>query len=325
MGVITLTVTPSSTEYVAGIPATVTLEANVPAMIFYTLDGSIPTSSSNVYVDPIELPTRNPSVNLRVLATDGINTDATLNVVYSPDWTEAREPHSKVTILNPAISGWCGSKGTNQEALYNVGASVSVDLYGVKNEAVDGYGYDPSVYPVRGSDEPIPIFDLRYSETNSIGETGADIGTLPKTKLIYTPPPPEESSWNKATFNPRAYVTFQDGTKESENDRMINRPYFDSQNFEKYCYGSYYNNSAIKDGASFPMGTLLRYHYNEADKSITFYYYDSLSMNWIISKEPFNPNAVENNKTTPTGRYIMPNVGKTKVFRWLLFKRTAYI
>jgi hypothetical protein len=154
---------------------------------------------------------------------------------------------------------------------------------------------------------------------------GDDIGTLPKVSVIYTPPPPEETDANKATFNPRAMVTFQDSRNEDENDHIINRQFFDGQNFERYAYGGAYNSTSLKEGASFPYGALLRYLYNEKERTITFYYRDSLTNQWIISTEPYDPTAIDRNKTIPTGRYIMPNVGHKKVFKWLLFKRTGII
>jgi len=326
MAVITLTATPSEREYVAGIPSNVTLTTNIASMIFYTLDGSDPTSNSEVYTGPIDLPTKNPSVNLRVFATNGVDIDARLNIVYSPDWTDSRRPHSKVTILYPLINGgWCGWRGGPQEALYSQPASYTVDQYGVPNKQEDGYGANPSTYPVRGSDEPIPIFDLRYSESNDIGEIGEDIGTLPKITVLHAPPPPEATDANKSTFNPRAMVMFQDSRKEDENDHIINRQFFESQNFEKYAYGGKYGNSMIREGDSVPHGSLLRYLYNEKENTITFYYRDSLTNQWIISTEPFNPQSIQANQRQPTGRYVMPNVGNNRVYKWLLFKKTAII
>jgi len=325
MGIITLTATPSTKEYVAGIPATVTLTTNVASMIFYTLDGTVPTSSSTVYVSSIELPTRNPSVNLRIYATNGVDIDATLNVMYSPDRSNARLPHSRVTILNPAITGWCGGEGSPQEVLYNQPSTYTVDQFGVTNTESDGYGKNPSVYPVRGSDVPIPIFDLRYSETNSLGEMGDGIGNLPKVTILQIPPPPEETNANSATFNPRAMVMFQDSRNEDENDYIINRQFFESQVFEKYNCGSSYSNSAFSEGNSTPHGSLIRYLFNERENTITFYYRDSLTNQWIISTEPYNPHAVEATNGNLTGRYVMPNVGNNRVYKWLLFKRTGII
>ncbi len=330
MAVISITVIPSSKQYAAGIPDVVTVTTNLPAMIFYTLDGTEPTASSSVYVGPIQLSREEKSIPFRVYATNGVDTDARLNIVYSADWTKDRLPRSKVTILSDRMAndGWCGGRNPTPQVLYSQPPSYTVDQAGVPNKASDGYGYNPSIYPKRGSDEPIPIFDIRYSTTDSEGIAGEGIGTLPKTTILYAPPPPEESDANKGTFNPKALVIFQDSRKPTENDFIINRQFFNSENPEKDMHGSQFDNSIARDSGGTPQGSLIRYQYNQRENTITFYYRDSVTNQWIISTEPYRSTSQANANIYGTrfmGKYIMPNVGNHFIYKWNLFKRTGII
>jgi len=223
--------------------------------------------------------------------------------------------------------GWCGSRGEPQEVIYSQPATYTVDSAAVANTSSDGFGYDPSVYPMRGSDVPVSFFDVIHSDTDSKGQTGPGIGTLPEVEVLYIPEPPEETDANKATFSPRAMVMFQDSRKTDENDFLINRQFFESENLEKNMYGSSFNQSIIRDGGSAPRGTLLRYLYNERENTITFYYRDTITNQWIISTEPYNPTSISNASSLESymGKYIMPTTGHKFIYKWNLFKRTGII
>ena len=54
MAVITITINESSDQILAGIPKYITLTTNIPATIFYTLDGTTPTTLSDMAVGQIE-------------------------------------------------------------------------------------------------------------------------------------------------------------------------------------------------------------------------------------------------------------------------------
>jgi hypothetical protein len=107
---------------------------------------------------------------------------------------------------------------------------------------------------------------------------------------------------------------------------IINRQFFDCEDFEKAYNGSKYNSSVMRDGESMPRGSLLRYLYNSTENTITFYYRDSATGKWIISKEAYKSNSLANAKQgTFLGRYILPTKESRFVFKWNLFKRTALI
>ena len=57
MAVISISLTESQDQVIVDIPRSVTLEANIPSTIFYTLDGTTPTITSSISIDELFLPT----------------------------------------------------------------------------------------------------------------------------------------------------------------------------------------------------------------------------------------------------------------------------
>lgn len=323
MAVIVITFTSATEQLISGIPKTVTITTNIPALVFYTLDGTTPTTGSDLYTDPVSLPTNQPGVTLKAFATNGVDTSDITTQRYSPDITHARLPYAKVQILTQPSTG-CGTRGDSPtEALYSQPADTPLDAFGVTPVEVDGYGYDPSVYPMQRYDQPKESYPWIYSETNAIGEMGRDIGTLPaRATVIYAEPPPEESELNKATYNPKAWVTIHDGTQPNENEDTLFRPYYDGENVDA-MYGSRLGNSAMRDGDMMPNGSALRYQYNPRENTVTFYYRDSRNNRWIISKEPVRATLPTNQ--TPLYNFVSPNCGDRHVYRWILFRSTFVV
>ena len=205
--VISLSIIPSSTQLISGIPTSVSITSNIACTIFYTLDGTAPiVGVSDIYVAPISLPTNQPSVTLSLYATNGVDSSDVITLRYAPeDLPTARRPHALVTIVDDLSNLSICSGGETQRVKYHQPGGWTIDDNDLTNKFVDGYGYEPLIYPMRGSDEEIPIFSIKYSESNSKGEVGADIGTMPaKVKEIYLPPAPQQSDLNRPTFNPGA-------------------------------------------------------------------------------------------------------------------------
>ena len=54
---ISITILESELQVISGIPDWINIVTNVPVNIFYTLDGTDPTTGSKLFVAPIKLPT----------------------------------------------------------------------------------------------------------------------------------------------------------------------------------------------------------------------------------------------------------------------------
>jgi len=328
MALITITVTPSTTQLISGIPKTVEITADIASIIFYTVDGSIPDTSSSVYTGEFHLPTNQPSVVLKVFATNGADSSLIWSETYSTVLTNARLPHAKVVIVNPNLNPGCGSVGDPPEVLFLQPADNPVDAAAILPIDFDGYGAGPGVdeivYPMREYDQPIPTYDIKYSETNAKGEMGRDIGTLPaRAQVVYLPPAPEEGNINKATYNPKSLVTFHDGTSPNANEDTIFRPFFNGEDLS--TSSSSLTNTNFRDSDQQMSGTFLRYFYNPTKNTITFYYRDNKNNRWIISEEQIKAVAPAASQQNPLYNFMSPSIGDRHVYSWHLGKGTFCI
>lgn len=300
--VISITFTESSEQIVFGIPRTIALDTSQPATIFYTLDGTAPTTSSSVYVSEIEMPTNHTSVTLKVFATDGTDTSPIISETYQPDVSVLHRPWDKAVINSTGKPDMYPYGDNSQEPPATYGESAG-DIMHTPTGADIPSGYDGTGTgtPAGETDKPLNTYELKFSETNAIGERGAGIGTLPSTTTVLQPtPPPISTDANSRFFNPRALVIHQDNTKPFFDDNLsqINRQYFSLENAEKVKDGTLYTTSAI-DGLA-PTGSFLRAHYNSKDNTLNYYYFDSQTLRWIISKEPYQASG-----TVRTGLFNM--------------------
>ena len=315
-----------------GTATILTLTTNVSAIIFYTLDGSVPTPSSSVYISPITIPTNQPSTTFQAFATNGTDSSPIFSkVYYAPitlDLTGARVPHAQSQILDQTPTA-CGSNGLNPRVLYSQPPLGTQDSASATIVDQDGYGSDPTIYPVREFDQPIPSYSFEYSETNSEGETSIDnsIGTLPaKTKIIFTAPPLEQGELNSATFDPRSLVVFHYSNKPNENSDTLFRPYFNAQDFSADMGGASLDTRAFGEGASCPSGSLIRQIYNSTKNTITFYYRDTLSNRWIISEEQIKSIPPNPNQQAALYNFIGASFGdRDHVYRWIFPTKGTFI
>jgi len=327
MAVISITVTESPIQKVEGIPATIELSTNIPATIFYTLDGTDPTTSSDIYVSAITMPAWG-AVTLKVFATDGVSSSSILTEEYGANMTTNRVPHAKVTLTNTGYAGEdlfpFGDVAPTQPVQYGALGGVDVD-----DPNTTGYsaGYDGTATGTSAAetDEEYNLtnYEIKYSDRDRLGQYEA-IGTLPATVSIVVPPaPPEQSDANSKMFDPRALVIVQDGREPPEDPNIshINKQFFSLTNNERSKDGAYYRTTAFEGAV--PTGSLVKYYYNPREDIYTFYYRDADSNRWIISKEP---------RTASTSRSISQiafpsSSGRAgpKVFQWIPFKRSRLI
>src|SRR5271166_5257589 len=163
MAVISVTITQSSDQVVAGIPKNVSVSTNIPATIFYTLDGSDPTLFSTMYTGPIFLPFDQLLVTLKILATNGVDSSPIVAEVYMTDIVDsnARLPHSSTTAR----------AGSILPDRYPYGTTPFQPKQGYLNPAQSGVNvYDPTLPSIStgfdGAGNPTGFTNQPYDITN---------------------------------------------------------------------------------------------------------------------------------------------------------------
>lgn len=328
MTVISISITESPIQIVAGIPVTIALSTNIPANIFYTLDGTDPDVNSEIYLSPIKLSTNNPSVTLKAFATDGVNFSSIITQVFGSTLVGARNFYDSVSNLNTGPNQTQYPFGSNSPSGAPIFGDAAGDFVNSANNPVkipDGYNGTGTNTPASYTNKPITEYEIVFSETDREGRIGNGIGTLPSTTTVIQPtPPPETSDANSPFFNPKALVIIQDNTKPpyDPNITQIMRPSFSLQNPETTRDGALLFTTALEGNV--PSGSFLKSHYNPRDNTITYYYLDSSVGRWIISKAPYIPTAnnVNNLSFMVFGRDKETN---GFVFKWIPFQyRTLF-
>jgi hypothetical protein len=325
MADIVVEITESTEQIVNNLPKSVILTANIPSTIFYTLDGTEPTTLSSVYLEELYLPTDQQTLVFKYFATDGADS----SVIYTREYKQSvllgrlgKFTVTDSTGTQPDNLYPYGSGYTQYNASYTINtmAGITVDSPNIPNvySTFDGYGN-----PSGGTDLPLSSYIFKYPDTNQIGETGPHIGRLPSQTKVIGKNLPEEytqqsSNRSDTVFNPRALVIFQDSTTERKDEPVhINRQYFSLENPELYPGASFQRDHL--NTASFT-GSFLKTHYNPRTNMLTSYYYDSATNRWIISTTPYeqkNPTAGQHYHMV----FSRNNGGNGVVFEWRPFAR----
>ena len=335
MAVISITITPSSDETIVGIPNTISIETNEPSTIFYTLDGTVPNTFSEIYVAPIVMPQSRPVVVLNVYAANATDLSAVITMEYTADpasyATRAgdRLPHAAVTNINNGTMLNSlfpyGTSSPNPNFQYLNPGSAGTTVYNEQLPATPT-GFDGKGNPDGYTNQGIDYFKFKqvYSTATWQNEVFPGVGNLPaKTTIIgkssavdYTQ---ERSSTADKLFNPRAMVIIQDSnTEDPTNPVIINSQNFSLENQELVRDGSLLYSTALENPTT--TGTYLKSYYNERTQQITAYFYDNSVSKWIISTSPYS-------STNPTVGQLYhmsfprEEGARGRVFSWIPFSR----
>jgi hypothetical protein len=298
MAILIITTEESTEQIISGVPQVVSLSTNLPSIIYYTLDGSVPDTFSTIFISPIEMPTDVNSVNLRAYAVSGDDTGY-LNVYYRPE----------VNLFY-----------TRRDSDYG----YVVDAYGVANEGYDGYGLNTiniANVPESYYDEPIDMNQLEYSVAGSEGiGPGTLITLLPMTpeirnKYKIIDQNADSPNNNNVYFDPKSAYIVIDGRDGYEDQavRIINRHLFRLSGNSKYKRVKF-----LTQSQTFLSGTFLRSYYSIRNGKgvMVSYYYDSFLNKWIKSIQNYQAENVPNIGPTKSGG---PNI----IFKWIRNKPTT--
>lgn len=329
--IISVSVTASAEQVVAGIPRFVTISSNdTSATIFYTLDGSVPTIDSTIYTDTIQLPTDQLVITLNIIAIDGLSSSPIMTYTYQTTFTGADGRFPRSGTNAPVGSRPLGDlypfgtyptyphqqyTGTNTAGYTTYDASLPAfpDGYNAYGMA-DGYTNEQQI------GIPTKTLPIILSQNDAEGQGGYGIGTIPHRTVVPVAPIPEIALVGSTLFDPRALVTYQDSTQPPDPNAptLINRQFFTLENVNRVRAGNQYYNTGLD--APPVSGAFVRQHYNPTDQTTTYYYFDSTQNRWIINKTSFIP--TESNSISNYWGKVVFNRGQGagQVFRWVPFK-----
>lgn len=320
MAVISLTVTQSATETLSGIPDYVTVASNIPAIIFFTLDGTTPNTNSSVYVGPIPMPRHLPVVYLNILGSDGTDTSSVVSLTFTPDLS---------TIINlsggakfPQATMVDSGNSANGNSKFPFGTSdpsANIQYTGIGNsdntvfdESLPSVsnGYDADGVEASFSNEVLDVFGrppaIEDKNVTLIGKNGPT-----EYDQVF-------SSNNDKLFNPKALVIYHDASNTDPlTPTIINRPHFSLENPEAVKDGILLSTSHLNTPTI--TGSFIKSYYNPNTGTMKTYYRDSAVNRWIISEWAYTPTAP--NLGSFSNLVFGREPGSHHVYEWHLWQR----
>lgn len=279
----------SKDQIIAGFPEYLIFTTNVPATIFYTLDGTDPDPlTSDMFADDLlklSLPTEGTTLVVKALAVSGILSSSILEQTYFTSQTKI----DKNRLL--------GKEGIN--------------ILPPGKDPINNLSYDADGNPAQQSIIPIEKMDLRASTTNNRGEDIPGDTTLDFINFPIKESYPQKN-WvsspndNNINFDPKAFYIMIDGSTDDKLNnqvvRIINRPSgtmdLVSQVYNRNMQSYHLNTSG-----------LVRYMISPNRDKICFYYRDSREGRWIRS--------TQNIKYKPMNLTPTASPPSSFVFRWV--------
>lgn len=324
MAVISLTIIASEEEIVQGIPRSISIEANIPSTIFYTLDGSDPTIMSDIYISPIITDSSKLSLTLKVFATNGSDSSPIIIETYFTSVMD-KQRRSRAQVAQQTVSSDSypfGNGSVDISTQYSGTSGIVVSTPGNTNY-IDGYGSDGN--PNSYSDEPFTTenYSIKYVEDYH-SNPNSGIGTLPgPVRILIKESVPDSTEMYSNTFDPKAMVIYQDFSDQTlEDNPQINKMTFSLPNTDSDFDGNKLFSTGL-EGGSAHTAHFIKSCFNPKFNTMTYYYRDSRTNKWIISTQPYNNNGEW------SGSLINPILsnkpGSRFVHEWIRnFRRTLF-
>ena len=288
MAVIILTFEGSEDQIIDGIPKYMSIYSNVPATIYFTLNGTEPTLNSPVYTESFEMPDGNNSVILSALGVDGDGYESPiLTQVFAPNTT--RITVSRNTGLEGFVLSWAD----------------------IGNNIEDGFDADGNV--ARFMDVDIETLDIRRTKKGYLGiaegtqvevnfPCPSDTASLIDDGFI-----PFSTPKIGEDFNPNARMIIIDNREDNDLDIML-RPYGSLSNIYSEFGGKRIKEAA--DDAAYISGGFVRRFYDAKNNVMVSYYFDHNEAKYVknIQELPTNIHA---------DTIGIPATGMPLVFKWL--------
>ncbi len=248
---IIITMSESDRQYISGIPEFVELSTNKPSTMFYTIDGTTPDSSSDMYVDRVYLPTDGMAFELNVLAVSG---DEESDIFSHSFYTDHLDIYSRRLV---------GDEG--------------IVVVGIDDEVVVSLSIDSDGYASQETTIELSELDIKTSIYNRAGYENPDRTSDSNVNFQADKPTPSGgfgsvSSLNSnAYFDPKASMIFIDGSSQEMLDqqevRVINR----ASGTISPVSGAYSDHLMQSPPVT---GNLVRSMYNPRTGIYISYYYD---------------------------------------------------
>lgn len=293
---IILSIAKSEKEIISGIPQYIEISTNTPSTIYYTLDGSLPSPLSSVYVEPVYLST---TAGMIVVST----------VAYYVDEDGYTVPSAILTQTYATDSSDLGRTRYVffEGIVYSYPGGADIPLY-----------YDHAGDPVFYIDTPLSELEIIQPDTLP---DGTIIGTDDQVQRVspeYTgsiiddAPPLFSSANNQGEVRTDAMYLLVDGRASAENKPsvdIINGPLMSLRNSRTSWNGIDYLNLGKSNYFS---GSATKYYYDRNNNVIVFSYFDSNSSRWVRSIQDLPP--------APTG-LPRPHYTNPHVFKWSIYGR----
>jgi hypothetical protein len=288
MSGIVITFTPLGQELISGIPNQVKITTNQPSIIYYTLDGTLPTVFSPQYFEPIQMPTDSGSVTLSVIAyfLDDHDSLVPSNIVSKTYQTDSSDIAANMRRLFAGVM-YMYPGGLDIPYWYDYVGDVKISI-----------------------DVPVEEFEssLKPSERNSDGSYRENVEGGVTKYISQTVNSPYSTPSDLNLFDPKALHIVIDGRSENLDEVILsNSPHMWLVDPSKDLSKEF-----RKEADAHHRSTgLMKAYYDRQSEIIVFYYVDTLTGRSIksIQKLP---------KITPllTHNSVISNPLTFQWFKW---------